>query len=91
MINAVRYTTFLNLLYENGMIPIINKPTRVTRKTATAIGHILTNQFVNVNIKTTVFKTDISDHFTVCIIIFPTEKPVENKYTYKRVITDEAT
>ena len=28
---------FLSLIYQNGMIPTINKPTRVTRKTATAI------------------------------------------------------
>ena len=48
----------LNLLYENGMIPIINKPARVTRKTATAIDHILTNQFININFKTAIFKTD---------------------------------
>ena len=84
---------FLNLLYENGMIPTINKPTRVTRKTATAIDHILTNQFINVAFKTAIFKTDISDHFPVCIIISSTEKLVENKHTYvyKRVITDEAT
>ena len=84
---------FLNLLYENGIIPAINKPTRVTRKTATAIDHILTNQFINVAFKTAIFKTDISDHFPVCIIISSTEKLVENKHTYvyKRVITDEAT
>ena len=34
---------FLSIIYENGMIPIINKPTRVTNKAATAIDHILTN------------------------------------------------
>ena len=49
---------FFNLLYENGTIPIINKPARVTRKTATAIDHILTNQFININFKTAIFKTD---------------------------------
>ena len=81
---------FLNLLYKNGMIPTINKPTRVTRKTATAIDHILTNQFINVNFKTASFKTDVSDHFPVCFIISLTEK-LENKHVYKRVITDEAT
>ena len=37
---------FLNLVYRNGMIPTINKPPRVTRKTATAIVHILTNSFL---------------------------------------------
>ena len=41
------------------MIQTINKPTRVTRKMATAINHILTNQFINVNFKTATFKTDI--------------------------------
>ena len=60
---------FLNLLYENGLMPTINKPTRVTRKTTTAIDHILTNQFININFKTAIFKADISDHFPVCIII----------------------
>ena len=47
------------------MIPTINKPTRETRKTATTIDHILTNQFVNVNFKTAIFKTDILDLFLV--------------------------
>ena len=75
------------------MIPTINKPTRVTKKMAAAIDHILTNQFINVNFKTTIFKTDISHHFSVCIIISSTETPVQNKHTYvyKRVITDDAT
>ena len=59
---------FLNLLYKNGMIPTINKPGRVTRKTATEIDYILTNQFINFNFKTGIFKTDISDHFPVCVI-----------------------
>ena len=84
---------FLNLLNENGMITTINKPTRVTRKTATSIDHILTNQLINVNFKTAIFKTDLSDHFSGCIIISLTEKLVEKKYTYvyKRVITEDAT
>ena len=73
---------FLNLLYENGMIPSINKPTRVTRKIATAIDHILTNQFINVAFKTAIFETNVSDHFLVCIMLSSAEKLVENKYLY---------
>ena len=34
------------------MIPTINKPTRVTRKTSTAIDRILTNSFIITTIKT---------------------------------------
>ena len=39
------------------------------------------------------FKTDISDHFSVCIITSLTEQLLENKYTYvyKRVITNDGT
>ena len=74
------------------MIPTINKPTRVTRETTTAIDHILTNQLINANFKTTIFKTDISDHIPVCIVISSAEKIIENKHTYanKREITDES-
>ena len=38
---------FLNIAYRNGMIPTINRPTRVTQKTTTAIDHILTNSFTD--------------------------------------------
>ena len=34
---------FFNIIYENGMIQIRNKSTRVTNETATTINHILTN------------------------------------------------
>ena len=34
---------FLSSMFQYNMIPTINKPTRVTRNTATAIDHIITN------------------------------------------------
>ena len=73
------------------MIPTINKPTRVTRKTATAIDHILTNSFIDTTIKTGIIKSDVLDHFHICLFI-PSEKvSVENEivYIYKRIITNE--
>ena len=49
---------FFNLTFEHGLIPvIINKPTRITKKSATAIDHILTNSFLNNDIKTGIIKT----------------------------------
>ena len=36
----------MNLIYQNGMITTINKLTKVTKKTATAIDHIITNKFL---------------------------------------------
>ena len=47
------------------MIPIINKPTRVTRKSASAIDHIITNCFAESNFKAAIFKSDVSDHFPI--------------------------
>ena len=60
---------FLNLIYQNNLIPTTNKLTRVTMKTVTAIDHILTNSFVDTDFKSAIFKTDISDHFPVCLLL----------------------
>ena len=57
--------SFVNLMFHFGMIPTINKPTRVTRNTSTAIDHIVTNSIINTKIKTVIVKTDISDHFPI--------------------------
>ena len=39
-----KVTKFLDLTFEYGLVPVINKPTRVTKNTATAIDHIITYQ-----------------------------------------------
>ena len=71
------------------MIPIINKPTRVTKKTATAIDHIITNCFADANLNTAIYKSDIS---VVIIFRFVFLSPMmyENKnevtYLYKNLI-----
>ena len=70
---------FLSLVYQNGMIPTINKPTRVSRKTATAIDHILTSCFTETVFKTAVFKSDISDHFPICFLVSLSSTQRENK------------
>ena len=52
-LNVLEYDTstnvkhFLNLLFQNSFIPVINKPTRVTRNTATAIDDTITNSFIS--------------------------------------------
>ena len=92
-LNLLDYNTnrkvhnFLSLIYENGMIPAINKPTRVTRKTATAIDHILTNSLFDTFFKTVIFKSDISDHFPIWFLSqnsLPKQNNKENMFIYKR-------
>ena len=73
------------------MIPTINKATRVTKKTATAIDHIITNSFVENTFKTAIIKTDVSDHFPICIFFPSTNLFTKNDviYQYKRTINDK--
>ena len=52
-------------------IPTINKPTRVTKKNAAAINHIITNScFVENTFKTAIIKTYVPDHFPICFFFF---------------------
>ena len=43
---------FVNLMFRHALIPTGNRPTRFTRKTATAIDHIITNSVINAKFKT---------------------------------------
>ena len=84
---------FLNLVYRNGMIPTINKPTRITRKTATAIDHILKNSFCDTVFKTAIYKCDVSDNFPICFIIpspLKQENFTETTFITKRIFNTES-
>ena len=74
-------------------MPLINKPTRVTRTNATAIDHILTDAFLNKQIETRIIKTEILDHFPIFLITDPiTSSEIKNKRTllYKKTINAAA-
>ena len=56
---------YLNIVFQNLLIPMINKPTRVSISNATIIDHISTNSFLNTHCSTGIIKIDISDHFPI--------------------------
>ena len=67
--NLLDYTShsvinFVNNLFGLGIFPLIDKPTRITRLTASLIDNIFTN-VLNKNITSGIFITDVSDHFPV--------------------------
>ena len=62
------------------MILAINKPSRVTRKTATTIDHSLTICFIETVFKTAIFKK-ISYHFPICFLIPSSSTQWENNKT----------
>ena len=59
---------FLNLIFQHALVPIENKPTRVTKNNATLIDYIITNSFMDQENLTGILKTDISDHFPILTI-----------------------
>ena len=59
-----RTSDFLNILFSCSFYPLINKPTRVTKSSATLIDNIFTNS-VNNTTKSGILFTDISDHFPI--------------------------
>ena len=57
---------FADLLYANSFIPLINRPTRVSRFSATLIDNIFTNNFQNIHKSHQgILVTEISDHFPI--------------------------
>ena len=50
------------------LYPVINKPTRVSKRSMTCIDHIYTNSFINQDLTSGIIKTDYSDHFPVFVI-----------------------
>ena len=58
-------------MFSHNMIPTINKPTRVTRNTATAIDHFIPNTVVDTQLKSGIIETDLLDQF---LIIFALQK-----------------
>ena len=67
----------LNQMFSHNMIPTINRPTRVTRNTATAIDHFITNTAVDTEFKSEIIQTDLSDHFLIMFGLKADENMVE--------------
>ena len=79
---------FLSSMFQCNIIPIINKPTRVTRNTATSIDHIITKAVTSdIQHRSGIIKIDISHHFPIVSALKKCQKcePEDNtQFIYKR-------
>ena len=86
----VKVKCYLETIFSHSFVPLITKPTRVSKNKATLIDHISTNSFINKTYLAGVIKTDISDHFPV---FFSTESELEKdektNVFFKRVISND--
>ena len=55
---------FVNIMYYNSFRPLIDKPTRICKKSITLIDNILTN-VVTKDIHSCIFYSDITDHLPI--------------------------
>ena len=61
-------SNFIDQLYSNGLHPLIIKPTRITKESATIIDNIFTNELLRVTSSGLIIN-DLSDHlpiFQIC-------------------------
>ena len=81
---------FYNSVYEQGAIPVINRPTRIAKTSATLIDNIITNDITNNSLKKGIIKNDMSDHFPIFFSITLSKKinPKESIKIRKRDFND---
>ena len=70
-LNALDYDTkevvksFSNLVFQNRVLPLIQRPMRVTRTSTTAIDYVLTNRVLENKIQSGIIKTDIVSQYSL--------------------------
>ena len=52
-------------IFENGAIPIINRPTGISEHLASLIDNILTTDIFNNSLKKGIIQSGVSDHFPI--------------------------
>ena len=67
--NNALVKNFFNLIFQSGFFPLIRRATRVTRTTATAIDHIITDAILESTMHSGIIKANISDHFPIFAIL----------------------
>ena len=89
--NDTEVRDFYNNVFQNGAIPLINKPTRVTTTTATLIDNIFTNNIFDSSLKKGIIKTSISDHFPVFVAINISKDKIKHKKTeiHQRIFSEQ--
>ena len=77
------------MLYSYGYLPLINRPTRVTKTSATIIDNIFSNETTaSIDSSQGILVTDISDHFPIFHISKCYNNPEEKMFIVKRSFSE---
>ena len=80
-------------MFQFGLVPATNKPTRTTKDLISAIDHIIANSIINNKFKTAIIRADISDHFPI-IYTFKLKTKLDipkTQFLYNRIINENLT
>ena len=69
---------FMETLLNSGLLPLITRPTRITKDTATLIDNILTSRDLYSQSQSAIIIKDLSDHLP-CIAIFKNQKSLKGE------------
>ena len=93
LLNYDMHTTtakFTDVMYANSFVPLINRPTRITKSSATLIDNIFSNDLDGLtNCTQCILVTDISDHFPVVYINGGSEKCEVEAIQMQRIYSSE--
>ena len=67
--NNVLVRNFFNLIFQSGFLPLIQRATRVTTTTATAIDHIITDAILESTMDSGTITANIFDYFLIFAIL----------------------
>ena len=79
--NNALVKNFFNLVFQSGFLPLIQRTTRVTRTTTTAIDHIITDAILESIVHSGIMKANISDDFPIFVIL---ENSCNKNKNYKK-------
>ncbi|XP_065685038.1 uncharacterized protein LOC136097048 [Hydra vulgaris] len=82
--------SFYDEILMAGAVPLINRPTRITKTSTTLIDNIFTTDIYNRKLKKGIIKTDISDHFPIFLTIHTvsSNNPERQNIIKKRVFNE---
>ena len=81
---------FINCLFSYSYFPVINRPTRVTCKSATLIDNVFTNDINTKHLVPAIICCDLSDHLPVFVHSSSKITIKREKFNYKRFYSDKA-
>ena len=83
-----RMENSLNIMFDHSMMPLINKPTRVTKNTASAIDHV--TSVTTTKFKIGIIKLDILDHFPLFFVAYYNIhiKETKDRFIFRRDLSD---